>query len=174
MVSSPVLYPPPAWTNQDFVLYHGTIDSYATELVRGKILTSLGRTHTDFGPGFYTTSLPRQAHSWAARLAASIPGTQPAVVQLHLSRTDLARLESLAFVRGDFDAEDFWSLVQHCRTGATGHGRPAESGSYYDVVYGPIAAFWNQRMCALNADQMSFHTPAAEQVLNRSVRRRII
>jgi hypothetical protein len=35
----------------------------------------------------------------------------PAVVELRLSRNDLATLQSLAFVRGDFAADDFWSLV---------------------------------------------------------------
>jgi hypothetical protein len=175
MASSPVLYPPPAWTNQEIVLYHGTVDTADAVILKGPILTRLGRTHTDFGPGFYTTTLLRQAHTWAAQIAATKPGlAQPAVVELRISRNDLARLESLAFVRGDFHADDFWSLIHHCRRGATDHGRPASQGPYYDLVYGPVAAFWNQRMSIADADQLSFHTAAAEAVLNKSVRKRII
>jgi Protein of unknown function (DUF3990) len=151
------------------------VDTAAAVILKGPILTRLGRTHTDFGPGFYTTTLLRQAHTWAAQIAATKPGlAQPAVVELRISRNDLARLESLAFVRGDFHADDFWSLIHHCRRGATDHGRPASQGPYYDLVYGPVAAFWNQRMSIADADQLSFHTAAAEAVLNKSVRKRII
>jgi hypothetical protein len=174
MASTPIVYPPPAWTNQDIVLYHGTVDTFAGVIVRGPIRTSLGRTHTDFGPGFYTTTLLRQAHTWAAQIAASRPGTLPAVVELQISRSDLAGLQTLAFVRGDFHAEDFWSLIHYCRNGAADHGRPAHLPAYYDLVYGPVAAFWNQRMTIADADQVSFHTAPAEAVLNKSPRKRII
>src|SRR5690349_16662077 len=77
--SSPILYPPPLWTNQHILLYHGTVDTAATGIVAGPIRVRLGRTHTDFGPGFYTTTLLRQAHTWAAQIAASKPRTRPAV-----------------------------------------------------------------------------------------------
>jgi hypothetical protein len=175
MASTPIIYPPVPWTNQYLVLYHGTVDASATAIVSGPILTVFGRTHTDFGPGFYTTTLLRQAHTWASQIAATKPGTHPAVVELTVSRHALATLESLAFVRGDFDAEDFWSLVHYCRSGATDHGRHRLlSAAYYDLVYGPVAAFWNQRMSIADADQVSFHTPAAESVLNSSLRKRII
>jgi hypothetical protein len=174
MVSSPIIYPPRPWTDQDIILYHGTVDTAAAAIVAGPIQTCFGRTHTDFGPGFYTTTLRRQAHTWAAQIAATKPGVLPAVVQLQLARNDLATLQGLTFVRGDFDADDFWSLVHYCRNGATDHGRPPPLASYYDVVYGPVAAFWNQRMSIADADQLSFHTPAAEAVLNKTSRKRII
>jgi len=174
MASNPIIFPPPPWTNQDIVLYHGTVDIFATAIVMGPIRASLGRTHTDFGPGFYTTTLLRQAHTWAAQIAASKPGTRAAVVELRVSRDELADLETLAFARGDFQADDFWSLIHYCRSGATDHGRPFPLRAYYDVVYGPVAAFWNQRMTIAGADQVSFHTAPAEAVLNKSTRRRII
>ena len=177
MAAPPVVHPAPPWTNQDLVLYHGTIDTFAAAIVAGPILTSRGRTHTDFGPGFYTTTIRRQAHMWAAQIAATRPGTTAAVVQLVVSREDLAGLDALAFVRGDFHADDFWSLVHYCRQGAIDHGRlpvAPHSASKYDVVYGPVAAFWNQRMAIADADQVSFHTPRAEVVLNRCARTRII
>ena len=160
---APIVYPPPVWRHQDVELYHGTVAAHAPAICGGDISIARGRTHTDFGQGFYTTTLFRQARTWAAELAASIGGTA-AVVKLILDRDDLGRLETLGFVRGDFDAEDYWSFVHHCRAGHPDHARPATG--WYDVVYGPVAAFWNQRMAILGADQVSFHTAAAETVLN--------
>lgn len=56
---------------------HGTVDAAATSIVSGPIQTRLGKTHTDFGPGFYTTTLLRQAHIWAAQIAATKPRSCP-------------------------------------------------------------------------------------------------
>ncbi len=50
----------------------------------------------------------------------------------------LGDVQTLAFIRGDFHADDFWSLIHYCRNGATDHGRAAPLA----VVYGPVAAFW--------------------------------
>jgi Protein of unknown function (DUF3990) len=172
MAILPVVYPPPLWSNQDIVLYHGTIDSFAAAIMTA-VHVSAGKPHRDFGPGFYTTTVLPQAHMWAAEIAAGRPGTLPAVIEFTVPREALAPLGTLAFIRGDFHADDFWSFVHYCRGGATDHGRPSARG-YYDIVYGPVAAFWNQRMIIANADQISFHTSAAEAVLNHSLRRRII
>jgi hypothetical protein len=175
-VAPPIVNPPPPWTNQDIDLYHGTTDAHAASIVKGPIQSSLGRPYRDFGPGFYTTTLLWQARSWAAEVASTIRGALPAVVRLTVSRENLARLETLAFVRGDVDADDFWSLVHYCRAGARDHGRVRgyDPRGYYDVVYGPVAAFWNQRMAISGADQISFHTPAADSVLNSSPRKTIV
>jgi len=173
MASSPIVFPVPVWNNQDIILYHGTVDSSVAAILTAVNLVSCGRTHTDFGPGFYTTTLLRQAHTWAAQIAASKLAAKPAVIEITVAREDLSKLETLAFARGDFHADDFWSLVHYCRKGATDHGRKV-SNTYYDVVYGPVAAFWNQRMTIADADQISFHTTNAEAILNKSLRRRII
>jgi len=61
MASLPILYPPPLWSNQDIVLYHGTVDTYVSALTTGAVRVSLGKAGTDFGPGFYTTTVQRQA-----------------------------------------------------------------------------------------------------------------
>jgi hypothetical protein len=110
---------------------------------------------------------------WAAQISATRPGTNPAVIKIEITRTSLANLDTIAFVRGDFDAEDNWSLIHHCRKGALDHGRPSPKPSY-DVVYGPVAAFWNQRMTIADADQISFHTLDSEAVWNSSLNRTII
>jgi hypothetical protein len=85
-----------------------------------------------------------------------LPKNRPVMVVYEVDRDALAKQDTLAFVYGVFDAEDFWSLVFYCRTsgpGSTpwnyGHNRIAPhdtlDGNYYDIVIGPVAAFWQQR-----------------------------
>lgn len=151
--------------NGPLTLYHGTLRTHARNMQRHGVNPALGRPGTDFGPGFYTTTCLLQARSWAWLLAAQQGGAASgAVVELLVDRDALAGLDSLAFVRGHYDADDFWSFVFQCRQGAADHGRKAASG-FFDVVCGPVAAFWMQRMAVQDADQMSFHTPAAAGVL---------
>lgn len=158
---------PPVWANGRLTLYHGTLWTHAQAIqASGTINPALGRPGTDFGPGFYTTTSKRQARSWAWQLASQTgPGVAGGVVTLEADRDRLAQLESLGFIRDDYHADDFWSLIFHCRLGATHHARSGAQ-PVFDVVYGPVAAFWTQRMAITGADQISFHTPAAAAVLN--------
>ena len=156
---------PPTWNNQKLVLYHGTIDSEAAGIVT-QVDISKGRKYTDFGRGFYTTTILRQAKSWAWTRSQRKPGSKPAVVCLEIERDALAELQSLWFVCGSFDSDDFWSLIFHCRSGKGPHGRTAHTIPEYDVVIGPAASSWKQRLAIHDADQVSFHTPAAEKLLN--------
>jgi hypothetical protein len=133
MASHPIVFPPPLWSNQDIVVYHGTVDTFAAAIVSGPIKVGLGKPNTDFGPGFYTTTLKRQAQMWAAQISATRPGASPAVVEITINRLSLASLSTLAFVRGDFDAEDYWSLVHYCRKGAVSH-RTGPTPFSYDAV----------------------------------------
>jgi hypothetical protein len=80
MTFLPVAYPPPPWTNQDIVLYHGTVDLFATTTL-ARVRVKLGKLGTDFGRGFYTTTIYTQAHTWAVQLAGSMPGSKPAVIE---------------------------------------------------------------------------------------------
>src|SRR5215467_4717908 len=108
MAAPPIVFPPHPWINQDLVLYHGTIAAYAPAIL-ASVRVGLGKPYTDFGPGFYTTTLLRQARTWAAQIAATkSPPAVPAVIQITVAREDMARLQTLAFVRGDFDADDYW------------------------------------------------------------------
>jgi hypothetical protein len=165
--------PPPVWANQDIALYHGTLDIYVAS-IRGGITVGLGRPHTDFGQGFYTTTVEVQARSWAwqmqLRNQLAHPGCRAAVVRFDVPRDDLAMLETMGFVRGAFNADDFWSLVCHCRTGMAAHGRLAPPG-WYDGVIGPVAASWRRRIAFADMDQISFHSPRAAAVLNASLNR---
>jgi len=160
---------PPAWSNGPLVLYHGTLTIYTASIQAG-VNPSKGRAGTDFGQGFYTTTVERQAKSWAWLTAAAstvggTAGAKGAVVRLEVDRDALAQLDSIAFIRGGYDAEDFWSLVFHCRSGAPGHLR-SSAASYYDVAYGPVAAFWMQRNAMNGADQISFHSNACQPILS--------
>lgn len=164
-VMTSMLNPPSPWTNQPLVLYHGTLDVHASLILRSGIDVGSGMPHRDFGRGFYTTTARQQADDWAWKLSRQSGGMKPAVLKICIDRGALAELDTLAFVRGERDADDFWSLVAHCRSGADHHGRPAPTACY-DVVIGPVAAFWEQRVTMLGADQISFHTHRAEELLN--------
>lgn len=160
---------PPTWSNGPLAVYHGTLASHAASIQALGVDPLKGRVGTDFGPGFYTTTVERQAKSWAWLLAkqravGGRAGSTGAVVRLEIDRDKLARLDSIAFIRGDYDAEDFWSLVFHCRGGALGHARPP-AAPYYDVAYGPVAAPWTQRNAMHGRDQISFHSVACTPIL---------
>jgi Protein of unknown function (DUF3990) len=170
-VAGQMLDPPPPWTNQNIIVYHGTTSRHAGVILAHGVQVSFGRAAADFGSGFYTTTSERQARSWAWHLANQDPNGTPAVVAFEVSREALAGLETLSFVRGDYEAEDFWSFVVHCRSGANTHTRV--SAQFYDVVAGPVAGAWKQRVQLHDYDQISFHTPVAEAVLNGSRRWRV-
>ena len=89
------------------------------------------------------------------------------VIRFDIDREALALLDSLWFVCGTFAAEDFWSLVYHCRSGQTDHGRATNNG-WYDLAIGPVVASWKQRLVFAEADQISFHTARAVRVLEAS------
>lgn len=160
-----MLNPPARWTNQPLRLYHGTTEVHAGTILRSGVQVGRGRSERDFGPGFYTTTLREQADHWAWQRSADEAGGRPAVLEITLDRNALGRMETLAFVRGEREAADFWSLVAHCRSGGTDHGRHGPEACY-DVVIGPVAAFWQQRVSMLGADQISFHTGRAQGLLN--------
>ena len=65
--------------------------------------------------------------------------------------------------------------MHHCRSSVRGtpatevvkhHERVNPPKDWYDLVCGPLTAFWQQRAIVQNADQYSFHTPAGIKVLN--------
>jgi len=191
----PIYNAAPPWRpsrSQVFTVYHGctTLDlqriaSSNLAPYTGALRVASGRVTTDFGRGFYTTSIERQAKQWAwyryydPKLSRAT-ACQPCVLRFTLDRHALAQLSSIAFALGHYDDEDFWSLVQHCRQSVDAdpansvaevmhdHHGPVrhKNGNWYDVAYGPVAAFWTQRSAMVNTDQLSFHTQAGEDMLN--------
>ena len=146
----------PGWANPDVALYHGTLNANQASIMAG-INVVMGRSTTDFGRGFYTTTNISQARDWARRMSWSRPGSLPLVIEFTVNRDDLASLESLWFARGDPLADDFWNLVTYCRSGSGGHSRGPNNG-WYDVVVGPLASSVRRRsLVRLDGDQVSFH-----------------
>ena len=152
-------FEPPPWDGERVTIYHGTVERHVPSVLAGVDLR-FAEAKQDFGRGFYTTPLRRQAIAWANRLLTRprVRG-RPAVIAFDVSLDDLARLDTLAFVRGESEADRFWSLVWRCRRDDLHHGRVSNDG-WYDVVVGPVAADWSQRIPMLGYEQLSFHTEA--------------
>lgn len=165
------LAPTLPWPNPPLLLYHGTLELHVPSLLRGIDLRH-SRPRVDFGSGFYTTTNRQQAWELALARAAQRTGNAPALVRFSVSRDALADLRCLSFVRGDPAADDFWSFVDHQRSGRGSHGS-REGGGWYDVVVGPVALDWRARRIRRNGDQLSFHTARAIAPLNESDPRRI-
>lgn len=158
------------WTNAPAVVYHGTIQPFANDIQRGVDLSKC-RPINDFGLGFYVTTHLDQAKERASiqyRLAhgrtyrkhgiplSPSPGAA-AVVEFTIDRLGLGALNTLTFVRPNQDWRDF---IAYCRS----HGRNhIPSGSFYDVVYGPISLIRGEPKP--DSDQISFHSAAAIGVL---------
>lgn len=172
-MSATISYPPAIpWQNQDIQLFHGTLLRFAESVV-SQVDLKFARAETDFGRGFYTTTNEAQARRFA-RVHSDQQMQQGAVVSITLPREEMARLTTIGFVLGDSGAEDFWSFVHFCRSGATGHGRKGAT-SFYDAVLGPVTRnWWKQRTLYPSFDQISFHTEEAMICLNKKDRRRMI
>lgn len=179
MSTHPLLNPAPTWVppySRFVELHHGCADNDAIDIRQNGIDLSKCRTDTDFGQGFYTTTILRQAQHWAwyralQRGHPQVAGYSPVVLTFRLDRHRLSKLWTLSFVLGDYHRDDFWSLVQHCRQSGPRspndhHGpRHTSSGFWYDLVCGPVSAFWPQRVAMVDADQFSFHTDVAVKLL---------
>jgi hypothetical protein len=177
----PILHPPTDWAttpaySQFLELWHGCLKSDLKSIRKG-IDPTVCDPSTDFGRGFYTTTVKRQARSWAWKRYLDLSPRKrkrdvPVVLRFRIRLERLARLESLFFVLGDYDQDRFWSLVHHCRqstlSSVNTHCHPGRKrpDDWYDVVSGPIAAFWPQRVAMVGSDQMSFHTVAGAQMLS--------
>jgi hypothetical protein len=178
-----ILNPAPPWRaprSRYVTLWHGCLTGDKDAIQQNGVDVTKGRVDADFGRGFYTTTLERQAEHWAwVRYYAqrSPPkGVKPVVLRFRVDRHQLAALAFMAFVRGDYNNGDYWGLVQHCRQSTAGairdHKGPVNDGGndWYDVAYGPVAAFWDQRVAMIDSDQMSFHTQAAAALLTALIR----
>lgn len=189
-----LLNPAPPWTgslpapwlarrSRYVVLWHGCTTEDKNAIEANGVDPARGRPDTDFGRGFYTTTMKRQARHWAwsryTAVRADNPrktAIQPVVLWFRVDRHELAGLTWISFGSGDYYNEEFWSLVQHCRQSiplsapsprtVNDHGGPvADDGNWYDVACGPVAARWEQRSALLDSDQVSFHTRRAAERL---------
>lgn len=172
-MSGTLANPIPSWRNQDLVLFHATTLE-AAENIRDRGVRFITRSQTsEFGQGFYATTNIEQARDFARKKEKNA-GQPRSIVSFSIDRERLARLDTLAFVRGSEDALDFWSLVRYCRSGGEGHGRPPDRVGCYDVIFAPVTRNWSMLRLHRDFDQVSFHTTAALTLLNTPGRRRII
>jgi Protein of unknown function (DUF3990) len=185
----PILNPAPPWQpdrSEYVILWHGCTAFDKSAIEKNGIDVTHCAPDTDFGRGFYTSTLERQARQWAwGRFYKwqwhnpTATGNQPVVLRFRVRRYTLQPLKgpldegldelaSLAFVLADYHYEDYWSLVQHCRqsTATVLNDHRRLPGGWYDLVSGPVAAFWEQRVAMNDADQFSFHTQKAVGLLN--------
>lgn len=182
MTDAPLLNAPPPWESfrSHVLLWHGCLRPAATAIRRDGVDPSRCRPDTDFGRGFYTTTARRQAQHWAWKQSEALDGAlrrgrTPVTLRFRVPLAELSALNGLHFVLGDLGNDRLWSFIHHCRQSRPGavrdhlHPDPAHDG-WYDVISGPVAAFWDQCVAMIGADQISFHTPAAAEVLNRLIR----
>jgi hypothetical protein len=176
---SRILHPPKAWNTlcRTMILWHGCCRQDGDAITAGGVDPSRGRADADFGVGFYTTTFRRQAEKWAWQRYSRLPPDQarrnaPVIIRFALPLERLGPLNSLHFVSETSDEQQFWSLVHFCRQGGRGHMHPARvaPNDWYDVVSGPVAAFWEQCVVMKDADQYSFHTLIGATVLNELIR----
>lgn len=140
---------------QRLKLYHGTDAASATAIRTYGIKLSEARAHTDFGPGFYMTSIGYQAKTWAM-------GASPDLVEIDVSRYDFHPFKVLHFTIAD---DSYWEFVKHCRMEDSPHHRCGNE-SRYDIVIGPVTRDWRDRLIHQGYDQFSFHTDVAVDWLN--------
>lgn len=163
-----------AWKNGPLELFHGCDSASAHSIASHGVNLKLSRPRTDFGPGFYTTSVLHQAQQWAnARIRRQRHGgktaSAAAVVKFVVDRSMLAGQQIMGLVvEGKPVTLDFWEFVSYCRGGVTTH-IPNSRSAYYDVVFG-LVSLWPQQLVIKDCDQVSFHTPGAVALLsNRTI-----
>lgn len=107
--------------SKELILFHGTVaDFHSIDL--GK-----SRNRRDFGIGFYTTLLERQAKEWGYRLSLRMKQKQYYVYQYIFSET-----KDLKIKRFDSLNKDWLEFIKENRSyGGLQHS--------YDVVIGPVA-----------------------------------
>lgn len=161
------------WKNSHLTLYHGTTNFDALALNKScgskphSIDLAQCRQFTDFGRGFYLTTVLKQAENWAdrkfrhQRMRKNNPSLFSVVLKFEVDRNQLASLLSLCFVT-DSSNSDYWDFVEYCRNGMSPY--LLHGNKNYDIVFGPVS-LWRQRLVIKDCDQISFHTEAALDIL---------
>src|SRR5438477_9697881 len=108
----PILHQPPTWSttpacSRYFELWHGCLKSDLKSIRNGIDPTKCDLA-TDFGRGFYTTTVRRQARMWAWKRFLDLRPRRrkheaPIILCFRVPLDRLARLDILFFVLGDYD-----------------------------------------------------------------------
>jgi hypothetical protein len=126
------------WTNGSLVVYHGTDEKAAANILQNGVNPAAGVARSDFGPGFYVTSNLWYAQGHAdQRLLSSGQSLRAAVLTFRVDRDLAAQLgDHLTFVCA---GDEFHDFVAYNHGGGMNHAR--SGGAPYDLVYGPIAQY---------------------------------
>ncbi len=105
-------------------VYHGSTQSVKKPRVER------GRTSTDFGKGFYTTTNIEQAQNWALYKKKNIGGESKAIVSIYEMDDDLLDKSGYDILRFNAPDEAWLVFVIDCRASKP-HG--------HDIVFGAVA-----------------------------------
>lgn len=145
-------------------LYHGTDEDSAKTIMSGQVQAAPLRPGLDFGSGFYTTKLARQAEVWANTRGRSL-NLQPNIIRFETTSRDLSILESLAFTNAGRYSDDYWKFVRRMKSGRH-HNH--DGAGYFALVSGQCARrtsrFTMTRI--LDSDQFSFHGDTGLSFIN--------
>ena len=107
--------------SNEIVLFHGTIEDFK------EIDLAKSRNKRDFGMGFYTTVLEKQAHSWAKSLANRYSLKEYYVKSYVFHKNDGLKIKKFS----EFNEEWLDMVSKNRMNGGIQHD--------YDVVIGPVA-----------------------------------
>jgi len=105
-------------------LYHGSIHKVKHPIV------AKGRTSTDFGKGFYTTTNFQQAQKWALKKQSADEGKTKAIVSVYEVVDDLLCKDKYNVKCFEKPDNDWLSFVVSCRNSII---------HKYDIVFGAVA-----------------------------------
>lgn len=145
------------------LLYHGTIDKYAADIILNGVNLQKSKSHLDFGPGFYTTPdfefALETANNRMKRYNFFHPNEKPVTARVLVFECDETAVSSLNVKR--FDAVDLlWGqfiLANRCENEIVHKQYDHNIDSRYDIVSGPTA------------DGKGTLTPIVEQVNNAEI-----
>jgi hypothetical protein len=171
------------YPRKTLTLYHGTIPAHAEAMLTDQTIKfEACARRSDFGQGFYTTSVLEQARDWAdKRTKREVGGGPGTVLKVDVEVDQLAALRLRAFaMAAESDPNGYWEFVRWHRSERQST-EPQGANDVYDVVIGPVAASGAKPETPPNGvrrarsaktevwtgyDQISFHTERALQLIN--------
>ena len=114
------------------ILYHGSYSFFE------EIDLSKGRKFKDFGQGFYTTKIERQAAEWAKNMASRF---ETACGYVSVYECDEALFKNTNYLKFDKPTEEWAYFIMNNRNSefADFDGQANNHKNQYDVVEGPVA-----------------------------------
>ncbi len=149
------------WASDTLIVFHGTDDLSANAIRINRIDKTRFKPGTDFGPGFYVTTVLHQAQQWANQRVRRTPGNRTAeVLEFAVALDSVLALRHMTFV---VDSPDYYAVIRHCPTNRSppvSHRHPSGTNPrlIYDVIYSPVS-LWPQNLVIADCDQIFFADP---------------